>query len=314
MGVALVPNSVRRRITTKNEILRGILAEMAGIFVLVLFVDGGLAGGIVSGWVSGTPVSAAFTSGMGVAFGIYTGIAVSGGHVNPAITIGLASVGKFPWRRVPLWIMAQLVGAFCGASVVFGIYYPAIEHFDGGNRTVFGPTGTGGIFCTYPQPYFGVGVGTVEQIVNTGLLLYCTLVFFDEKNGKPTKGMEPFFVGLAVAMIILAWGHNAGSPMNPARDFAGRLLTWIAGYGNEVWMPRGVHWWWIPLFIPPIGGIVGANFYCLMVEMHHPTGDEDADLDDIKYIKKSEIDQNQNDDIKLGSKTEQDPFLNKARL
>ena len=66
-------------------------------------------------------------------------------------------------------------------------------------------------------------------------MLHCTLMFFDEKNGKPTKGMEPFFVGLSVAVIILAWGHNAGAPMNPARDLAGRLFSWLVGYGTEVW-------------------------------------------------------------------------------
>ncbi|XP_022095627.1 aquaporin-10-like isoform X2 [Acanthaster planci] len=294
MGLPLVPKRARNCITVKNEIVRGMLAEMAGIFVLVLFVDGGLAAGIVSGWISGTPVSTAVTSGMGVAFGIYTGVAVSGGHVNPSITVGLASVGKFPWRRVPLWILAQLVGALCGASVVFAIYYQGINALDGGNRTVFGDTGTGGIFCTYPQEYFGMGPGFVEQIINTGLLLHCTLMFFDEKNGKPTKGMEPFFVGLSVAMIILAWGHNAGSPMNPARDFAGRFLTWIAGYGSEVWVPRGVHWWWIPTFVPPLGGIVGANFYYLFVELHHP-----SDSEVVADHGNSELRQIQNEDVKL---------------
>ncbi|XP_038073167.1 aquaporin-9-like [Patiria miniata] len=257
-------------IVVRNSLARGMLAEMAGTFILVLFVDGGLAQGVVSGWTSGTPVSTSLTTGMGVAFGIYTSIGISGGHVNPSITIGLASVGKFAWRRVPLWITAQLIGALAAAAVVFGIYYPAIENLDGGNRTVFGPTGTGVIFCTYPQPYLGVWVGLVEQILNTGLLLHCTMMFFDERNGKPTKGMEPFFVGLSVAVIILAWGHNAGAPMNPARDLAGRFLSWLVGYGSEVWMPYKAHWWLVSTFVPLAGGICGAYFYVLFVKRHHP--------------------------------------------
>ncbi|XP_033634509.1 aquaporin-10-like isoform X1 [Asterias rubens] len=260
----------KRCLTIQSDLVRGMLAELAGTFILVLFVDGGLAQAFVSGWTSGTPVSTALTSGMGVAFGIYTGVGVSGGHVNPSITIGLASVGKFPWKRAPLWIAAQLVGAFSAAFVVYGIYYPGIDNLDGGNRTMFGSTGTAGIFSTYPQQYFGLWVGLAEQIINTGLLLHCTLVFFDEKNGKPPKGMEPFFVGLSVSMILLTWGHNAGAPMNPARDFAGRLLTWVVGYGNQVWTPRGLHWWWIPTFVPLLGGICGAHFYVLFVERHHP--------------------------------------------
>ncbi|XP_022094240.1 aquaporin-9-like [Acanthaster planci] len=265
-----VCDSIRRHLAIKSNLARGILAEMAGTFILVLFVDGGLAQAAVSGYTSGTRVSTALTSGMGVAFGIYTGVGVSGGHVNPSITVGLASVGKFAWRRAPLWIAAQFIGAFVAAYVVYGIYYPGLDHFDNGNRTVFGPTGTGGIFCTYPQPYFGLWVGLAEQIINTGLLLHCTLMFFDERNGKPTKGMEPFFVGLSVAVIILAWGHNAGAPMNPARDLAGRLLSWQVGYGADVWQPHGMHWWWVPTFVPLLGGLCGANFYFLFVEMHHP--------------------------------------------
>lgn len=95
------------------------------------------------------PLHAAVASGVWVSGGI------SGGHINPAVTIGFATMRDFPWRKVPGFVFAQMLGAFVGAAVVYGNYLGAIDLFEGGGaRTVTGATATAGLFATYPVSTF----------------------------------------------------------------------------------------------------------------------------------------------------------------
>src|SRR5512143_262088 len=146
---------------------REAAAEFLGTLVLIVFGTGVVAEVTLSHGRTGMPLSIHLAWGLGVTLGIYVSAGVSGAHLNPAVTLTLAALRGFPWRRVPLYVLAQTAGAFTGAALTFLTYREAFTAFDGGVRQVSGPTGTAGIFATYPQPFLSLGGGFVDQVFGT---------------------------------------------------------------------------------------------------------------------------------------------------
>ncbi|XP_071502898.1 aquaporin-9-like [Diadema antillarum] len=220
----------------------------------------------------------AFSIGMALALSIYSGFGVSGGHLNSAVSVGLAAVGAFPWWKVPFYAIAQLMGGFLGAGTAYLIYTDAFDDLDGGTRQVFGENGTASIFATFPQPFLSPITAVFEQILNTALMLALIGAVADRRNQAPPQGIIPLFFGFIVFVIIHAYGYNAGAPLNPTLDLSGRLVLAAAGYGSDIWIPRGSHWWVIPIVGPTIGSALGSWSYYLAVELHHPRVDDTAEL------------------------------------
>ena len=248
-----------------REVVREMLAELLGTFVLIVFGTAVVAQVVLSGHANGAYLSINLGWGLAVAMGIYVAGGVSGAHLNPAVTLTLAVRRGFPWGKVLPFMLAQLAGAFAGALVTFVTYREALDHFDGGVRQVAGPQGTAGIFATYPQAFLSnVPGGLVDQIVGTALLLLLVFAIGDAKNLAPDPKLAPVLVGLAVVLIGMTFGYNAGYAINPARDLGPRLLTAVAGWGSEVF--RADHgWFWVPIVGPLIGGLVGGSAYDLLV-------------------------------------------------
>jgi MIP family channel proteins len=243
-------------------------AELLGTFVLIAFGTGVVAEVVLSRRDLGTPLTIHLAWGLAVTMGIYVSAGVSGAHLNPAVTLALAVLRGFPWRKVPAYVFAQLLGAFAGAVVTFLTYREAFDHFDGGVRQVSGPAATAGIFATYPQPFLSTFPGGfVDQVVGTALLLLCVFAISDRKNAGGSGG--PALVGALVAVIGMAFGMNAGYAINPARDLGPRLFTLVAGWGSEVFS-AGEHWWWVPIVAPCLGGVLGGLLYDVFVARHHP--------------------------------------------
>ncbi|PIK54441.1 putative aquaporin-9-like [Apostichopus japonicus] len=254
----------------RNHLAREILAEFIGTWILLVFGDGVVAQTVLSRGANGSALSINWAWGMAVVMGIYFAGGISGAHINPAVTVTMATIGRFPWKKVPFYIIAQFLGAFMAAACVFGVYHDAIQNYDGGERQVYGPNATAGIFATYPQDFLSVGSGFADQVFGTALLLACILAISDSRNGPPPPGMGALMVGLVVFVIGMTFGFNCGYAINPARDFGPRVFTAMAGYGQEVWFTRdGKHWWWVPILGPIVGGICGALMYIVFVEMHH---------------------------------------------
>lgn len=262
----------------RNHLAREILAEFIGTWILLVFGDGVVAQTVLSRGANGSSLSINWAWAMGVVMGIYFAGGISGAHINPAVSITMATIGRFPWKKVPFYIIAQFLGAFMAAACVFGVYHDAIDNFDGGQRQVYGPNATAGIFATYPQEFLSVSSGFADQVFGTALLLGCILAISDQKNGPPPKGLAALMVGLVVFVIGMTFGFNCGYAINPARDFGPRVFTAMAGYGYEVWLtPHGQHWWWVPILGPIIGGICGAFMYIVFVEMHHEPENKDEE-------------------------------------
>ncbi|MHB8519349.1 MAG: MIP/aquaporin family protein [Limisphaerales bacterium] len=232
-------------------------AELIGTMLLVLLGDGVVANVLLNkskGQNSGWMVIATGW-GLGVAVAVYAVGSISGAHLNPAVTLGLAAIGKFPWSAVPAYIAAQMIGAFLGAVIVWLAYLP---HWPATDNTAFKL----GIFCTAPairKP----AANLLTEIIGTCVLLLGVLAILSPKNLNPTQGWDvgfgPLLVGVLVWSIGLSLGGPTGYAINPARDLGPRLahcLLPIAGKGDSDW-----GYAWVPVVGPVIGGVAGALFY-----------------------------------------------------
>lgn len=287
MAVEIPPLVKPSRLSRRGGLWGECLAEFLGTFVLIAFGCGVVAVAVAglpgSGRTAG-PTTFFISSGdwllitwgwaLAVVFGVYVAGGVSGAHINPAVTLAFAVRRKFAWAKVlPYW-GAQLVGAFAGAALVFGVYHDAISAFD---HAMTGPKTNGhtlasfSIFGTFPAPYFKGGIWgpLVDQIVGTALLLVLIVAIIDLRNTAVKANLGPLITGFAVAAIGMSYGANAGYAINPARDLGPRLLTWAAGW-QDLAIPGSLTgsfsaYWWIPIVGPLVGGVVGVLVYDLFI-------------------------------------------------
>jgi glycerol uptake facilitator len=262
------------RRTTAGE----LLAELIGTFVLICFGDGVVAMAVAALNQSGRGTEIFQASGdwlligwgwgFAVTFGVYVAGGISGAHINPAVTVAFAARRDFPWRKVPGYIAAQLVGAFLGAFLVYIVYKGAIDSYERANHIVRGDPNsvpTYSIFATFPAKYLGNWVGPfVDQVVGTAFLLAFIFALTDERNQPPRANLAPLIVGFVVVAIGVSFGANAGYAINPARDFGPRVFAAIAGWG-KVALPGDYGnvntYFWIPIIGPFLGGLIGAIVY-----------------------------------------------------
>jgi len=233
------------------------LAEGLGTALLVLLGDGVVANvvlrqtkGHASGWI-------VITAGwaMAVTFAVYCVNAFSGAHLNPAVTVGLASIGKLDWAVVPGYVAGQMLGAFLGAVLVWLAYLP---HW----RATEDPGAKLAVFCTGPALRSPMANLACEAI-GTAVLMLGVLAILSPKNLLPNSGFEkgfaPALVGVMVWSIGLSLGGPTGYAINPARDLGPRLahaLLPLPGKGGSDW-PYA----WVPVLGPTVGGVVGAWIY-----------------------------------------------------
>lgn len=174
--------------------------------------------------------------------GVYAS-GISGAHINPAVTFANCVFRKFPWRKFPVYLVAQTLGAFCASGIVYANYMSAIDAYEGyGVRTVIGENATAGIFCTYPAEFMTrTGMAFSEFIAST-LLMFCIYVLKDDANlgAGPLTPLGLFFI---IFGIGACWGWETGYAINLARDFGPRLMSYFLGYGSEVWSAGGYYFW-----------------------------------------------------------------------
>lgn len=241
--------------------MRQSAAEFMGTFVLLMFGMGSVAQAKLGGAEFGSILSINLAWGIGVVLGVCVSGAVSGGHLNPAVTLAVAVRGQFEWKKVPWYILAQIAGAFVASEVVYLTYFEAFNAFDKGVRQIQGPLGTAGIFATYPAAHLSTFPGGfLDQFIATALLIFCVFGIGDPRNASWSKPVGPLLVGLLVVGIGMAFGFNAGYAINPARDFGPRLFTAFFGWGRDVFSV-GNYWSWVPVVAPCLGGIAGAGLY-----------------------------------------------------
>ncbi|XP_073525445.1 aquaporin-3-like [Phyllobates terribilis] len=259
---------LKRKIRTTNPYVRCGLAEFLGTFILILFGCGSVAQMELSGFAKAQFLSVNMAFGFAVSAGAYVCAGVSGAHLNPAVSFSMFLIKKTTWQLMLVYFLAQFVGSFIGACLVFALYFDALHVYSGGNWTVYGPQATAGIFASYPSEHLSLINGLSDQVIATAALMICLLAIIDEKNNAAPRGLQPFVIGLIVLLVGLSMGFNCGYPINPARDLAPRIFTACVGWGLEVFRAGG-HWWWVPVVGPMIGGVIGTFLYELLIGIHH---------------------------------------------
>lgn len=233
------------------------LAELIGTLILVLLGNGVVANVVLKGTKGHAGGWIVITTGwaLAVTVAVYCTGAISGAHLNPAVTLGMAVIGKLPWADVPGYVMAQVAGGFLGAILVWLCYLPHWKLTDAAEDKL-------ACFATSPAVRHPVS-NLISEIIGTALLVLAVLAVLSPVNlvagSGFDKGFGPALVGVIVWAIGLSLGGPTGYAINPARDLGPRLahaLLPISGKGSNDWSYA-----WIPVAGPLIGGVVGALIY-----------------------------------------------------
>lgn len=260
-----------------------LLAEFFGTFILVLGGDGvvanvGLAPRLASQGYDWNTI--AWGWGLSVMVAVYVAGGVTGAHINPAVTIGLAVKRGFAWAKVlPYWI-AQVAGGFVGGLGVYLVYQQGLV-----------AAGMPNVWCTGPGSIWDVAFwgATVETAANMGgypiwnaflaevfgtmVLLWGVVSFFDDRNwAKSTLFIAPFIIGLVVVMVGLTLGGPSGYAINPARDLGPRMFGTLVGT-TGLWDT----WYWliVPIIGPLVGGALGVILYDVFITPYLPAAEEE---------------------------------------
>lgn len=230
------------------------VGELVGTALLLILGDGVVANVVLSKTKgnNGGLISITFGWAVAVFVAVYATASVSGAHLNPAVTIALAAIGKFDWSLVPGYLLAQLLGAMIGALIVWIAYR---QHF---NATDDAATKLA-VFCTSPsinKPADNI----LSEVIGTFVFIFAILSI--TKSQSSLGALDALPVALLVLGIGLSLGGPTGYAINPARDLGPRIMHAILPIKNK----GGSDWSysWIPVLGPVIGGVAAALLWQLI--------------------------------------------------
>ncbi|KAJ6610467.1 aquaporin-like protein [Mycena sp. CBHHK59/15] len=248
-----------------RQTIREAAAEFTGVMILIIFGTGVDCQVVLSSVTAvassqkGSYLSINFGWAIGTALGVWVSAGISGGHINPAVTLALAVWRGFPWKKVPVYIFSQVMGGLVGAALVYANYIHAIDLFEGGRhvRTL----STASLFSTYALPYMTNVSCFFSEFLATAVLLIVVLATTDPHNSPPPPGLLPLVLFILILGHGVSLGMETGYAMNPARDLGPRLLTSMVGYGSQVYTFRSQYWLWCPVIATFLGAQIGTIFY-----------------------------------------------------
>ncbi|MDO9443900.1 MAG: aquaporin [Dehalococcoidia bacterium] len=265
---------------SEPTLARACVAEAVGTFLMVLFGTGSVAAAVLTGAQVGV-WQVAVVWGFGVTLAIYATAAVSGAHLNPAVTLAVAVLRResFPRARIlPYW-GAQLAGAVFAGVAVLVTFSPFLDRFEaeqGIERGAAGSEASAMVFGEYfPNPaIFGTG-SEAEALISplqavgieafgTAILVFMIFALTEPRNGAQPAWLAPFFIGFTVAVLISLFAPATQAGWNPARDLGPRLVAFAAGWG-EIAIPGPRGGFWIYIAGPLLGGLVGGAAYDRLV-------------------------------------------------
>jgi glycerol uptake facilitator protein len=226
------------------------LGELLGTGLLILLGDGVVAGVLLarskaenSGWIVIT-----LAWGLAVFVGVIVAGPITGAHLNPAVTIGLASIGATPWSEVPLYLAGEFAGAFIGAVLVYLHYLPHWSVTENADLKL-------AVFSTGPA-IRNTTANLISEFIGTFVLVFVILTFGNSGDAAGLASLGALPVALLVVVIGLSLGGTTGYAINPARDLGPRIahfLLPIPGKRDSDWSYS-----WIPVVGPILGGVVAA--------------------------------------------------------
>jgi glycerol uptake facilitator protein len=262
-----------------------LIAEAVGTFLLVFFGVGSVHVAVFAGAYAGLG-QVAIVWGLGVGLAIYATAAVSGAHLNPAVTIAFAAFRGFRWKEVPAYCIAQLAGAFACAAVLYGLFHNWITAFEVENGIVRGEPGSQRSAMAYGEYFPNPDVAGVDEAafalvshtqafaaeaIGTALLVLFIFALIEPKSRMAPAGRGVAFpIGFTVTAIICILAVISQAGLNPARDFGPRLFSYFVGWGEiAIPGPRG-GFFTVYILAPIVGGLVGAGAYDLLLKRYLP--------------------------------------------
>ncbi|EPW5500221.1 MIP/aquaporin family protein [Vibrio vulnificus] len=259
--------------TNKKHTLFGeCLAEFIGTGLLIFFGVGCVAALVLAGAQFGQ-WEISIVWGFGVSIAIYCTAGVSGAHINPAVTIALAAFHGFDKAKVVPYIIAQLLGAFCSAALVYTLYSNLFTDYEIAHNFVRSSQealATAGIFSTYPHASLSFFGAFAVEFVITAVLMFAILALGDEHNGAPRGAMNPLLIGILIAVIGGSLGPLTGFAMNPARDFGPKLFAYFAGWDYALSGGRDIPYFIVPILAPIAGACFGGWLYPKAIAAYLP--------------------------------------------
>ena len=261
------------------------VGEFFGTFLLVFFGCGVVCTSVTTGAQAGV-FQVAIVWGLGITTAIYLSGALSGAHLNPAVTVSMAVWGGFPKPRVVPYIVVQCLGSFAAAAVLYFVFGDALRAYERGHGIQRGRTGseaTAMVFGEfYPNP--GGQPLTAEarqrmsslaafgaEVIGTAVLLLVIFGVTDERNRSRPQILTAVTIGLTVTLLISLLGPLTMACFNPARDLAPRLFSSLAGWGSVPFQVNGLGWFTVYVCAPLLGGLLGGAVYRLCFQRAYPT-------------------------------------------
>ena len=285
------PPAVRLRAQELTALAPAMAGEFLGTFVLVFFGVGVVNAAVVTGAQIGL-WQVAVVWAIGVSLGIYSAAALSGAHINPAMTMVAVVYDRFPPLRALAYVVAQVAGAMAASLLLYAMFSEAILEFERSRGLLRGGPGSelsAMVFGEYfPNPaVFGtaedawriVGIQSafLAEMVGTAMLAFIVCAVTHRRNAaRPPVAMQALMIGLGVAAIISVVAPLTQAGLNPARDFGPRVISWLMGWGEIAFPgPRG-GWFVVYIAAPIVGAIAGGGVYRLVAGRFLPPEEEPA--------------------------------------
>lgn len=276
------------------QLLQAAVAEAFGTFLLVFFGCGSVHVAVL--FDAHALWSVAVIWGVAIMLAIFTIDAISGAHINPAMTVAFAAWRRHPWRAVLPYLAAQLAGAIIAAAVLFGLFSGFLAAKEREKGVVRGQPGSIVTAMCYGEYYpnpgglavsdgpfnsadqaalnaqFGHNAAWCAEFLGTMILAIVVFAVTDKRNAaRPLANLAPVFIGLTVAALIAILAPLTQACFNPARDFGPRLFAYFAGWG-DVAIPGPLESGWLTVYIiaPIAGAVAGGGFYQLLLQARAP--------------------------------------------
>ena len=247
--------------------LKAFAGEMLGTFVLTLFGCGSVAVSILFNAHQGL-MQVALAWGIGVTLAIYLTRHLSCAHLNPAVSIAMAVSGRMKANKLPIYILAQFLGAILAGVAIYLLFNPSIVAFEAAHQMVRGAPEsikTAMMFGEfYPNPgavgaVVSLPLAMAVEAFATFLLVLIIFALTEDCNvGRPSDNSAPVFIGLTVTSLICLTAPLTQTGLNPARDLGPRLVAWMAGWGSAAFPDKSGGFFWVYILAPVVGGCLAS--------------------------------------------------------
>ncbi len=245
-----------------------------GTYIMVLFGCGSVAVSVLFNSHQGL-FQIAIVWGIGVTLAIYAARHLSCAHLNPAVSLAMVTSKRMTAKKLPTYILAQFAGAFLAGLTIYLFFNPSIVAAENARQIIRGTPESMkmakmfGEYYKLPGSTAEVSMPLAMVAEGFGTFLLVLMIFFLTEGcnpGRPDDSMAPVFIGLTVTSVICLVGPLTQAGLNPARDFAPRLVSWIFGWKDAAFPDKEGGFFFVYILAPLLGGQAAALLFTRVLE------------------------------------------------